>query len=375
MAIVRLTQARVGALRPKKRAYELRDKDLKGFGIRVLPSGEMRYFVHGQHERRRLWMMVGHAPAMGLDEARSRARALLGATRAGAIGSQDISNPLFETVSEEVFRRFARHWKPGTFEMNRHYLRKHVLPYFTGRPIAEITREDVARWFRALHATPGAANRAIPVLSVIMREAELLDYRSEDTNPCRGIQRYRRPHRERFLSEQEIGRVGTVLKQYETTHPLYAAAIGLLLLTGCRKSEIATLHWSYLREGNLYLPDSKTGPRTVWLCRNALQILDHLPRKGRWIFPSPRRSRKPISNNVLNRFWSQVCAEACVPEVRLHDLRHSYASIALKLGESVLTIGRLLGHTAPSTTLKYTHVDDQTVRSAVEAINNAFVEG
>ena len=149
-------------------------------------------------------------------------------------------------------------------------------------------------------------------------------------------------------------------------------AIALLLHTGCRRSEITTLQWHHVREGKLFLPDSKTGPRTVWLSRAAYGILHRLPRKKRWIFPSARRPGTPISAHTLYEFWTRVREEAGVPNVRLHDLRHSYASFALSLGESVITIGRLLGHAQPSTTLKYIHFADATVREAVEVVGDAL---
>ena len=131
------------------------------------------------------------------------------------------------------------------------------------------SRADVQRWFASLHATPGAANRSAPILSVILRKAEVYGYRPEGTNPCVGIRRYRRKSRERFLSAAELRRLALTLEQHEARRPLHVAFLRLLLLTGCRKSEIATLEWSSYREGHLFLPDAKAGPRTVWLSSRA----------------------------------------------------------------------------------------------------------
>ena len=155
----------------------------------------------------------------------------------------------FESVAEEVFRRYGRTWKPQTLAVNRIYLRKQLMPSFRGRPIADITRRDVQRWFAALHATPAAANRSLPILSLIFRQAEFHGYRSEDSNPCAGLRRYRRRSRERFLTAGETRRLGGALAAQESVTLLSVAVIRLLLLTGCRQSEIRTLQWQDYREG------------------------------------------------------------------------------------------------------------------------------
>ena len=237
---------------------------------------------------------------------------------------------------------------------------------FEGRAIGEVTRHDVQRWFASLHATPVAADRSAPVLSVIFRQAEVYGYRPDGSNPCTGIKRYRRRNRERFLNDNEIRRLSRVLDKKIAKQHL-TAMVRLLLLTGCRKSEILTLHWSDYREGKLYLTDSKTGPRTIWLSSPARRILDGRPRIGPWVFPSPR-GHHHLSTGTLDDFWQEVRAEAGITDVRLHDLRHTYATVALAHGETVLTIGRLLGHTDPATTLKYTHLADASVHEAVEAL-------
>ncbi|MCY4232092.1 MAG: site-specific integrase, partial [Alphaproteobacteria bacterium] len=153
----------------------------------------------------------------------------------------------------------------------------------------------------------------------------------------------------------------------EARYPQQSAIIRLLLLTGCRKGEILTLQWSNYREGNLFLRDSKTGPRTVWLSEPARAVLDGLERKGRWIFPASKGD-KPLTAGWLNSFWTKVRAEAGLEDVHLHDLRHTTASLALRRGETVLAIGRLLGHRRPETTLKYIHLADAMVHEAAETV-------
>ena len=366
MAAIRLTQRRVNALRARKTVRNVRDAELKGYGVRIMPSGAKRYFIHSQHRGHRTWKIIGDAAVMTEAEARARARSMLAALRDDRdIETEASGDALFEAVAEEVFTRYGRRWKPRTLAVNRRYLRSQILPFFAGRPVAEIDREEVQRWFRSLHATPAAANRSAPILSVIMQQAEAWGLRPETGNPCKGIRRYRQKRCERFLSPEEYRRLGTVLDRHEARQPFRVAALRLLLLTGCRKSEIVTLEWRFYRDGRLYLADSKTGPRTVWLCAAVREILDGLPRSSRFVFPIAGWTT-PWS--WLDAFWMQLRAEAGLEDLRLHDTRHSYASMALSSGETIRTVGRLLGHDNAATTLKYAHLSDATVRETVEAL-------
>ncbi len=366
MPNTRITESRIEALKPRKRPYDIRDSELKGFGVRVLPSGARRFFIHSQHEGQRVWKTIGDADCMALDEARRRATGLLAALwrdEAPVLPEER----LFEIVAEEVFSRYGQRWKPRTMKVNRKYLRNQILPWFGGMNIADIAKQDVQRWFASLRATPVSADRSAPILSVIMRQAELYGYRPEGSNPCTGIRRYRRKGRERFLSQTELHRLARVLDSHEAQHARNVAFIRLLLLTGCRRDEIRTLQWSDYRESRLFLRDSKTGPRTVWLSAPAREVLEGFPRQGRWVFPSPRR-QEAISVTVFERFWLRLREEAGIADVRLHDCRHTYASIAIMAGESVTTTARLLGHNNAGTTLKYVHLSDRSVREATDAL-------
>ena len=363
---IRLTQRRVDALPRRRTVRDVRDTALKGYGVRVMPSGTKRYFIHSQHQGRRVWKIVGDAGTMTEAEARNRARSMLAVLRDGRDADAEApGEALFETVAEEVFTRYGRRWKPRTLQVNRIYLRRQILPFFEERFIGAITCQDVQDWFRSLHATPAAANRSAPILSVIMQQAEAWGYRPENSNPCNGIRRYRQARSERFLSPEEYRRLARVLDRHEADRPFHAAAVRLLLLTGCRKSEILTLKWRFYREGKLYLPDSKTGPRTVWLCATARDVLDRLPRPSRWVFPVGDL-RTPW--DWLDPFWRHVRKEAGLEDVRLHDTRHSYASMALLSEETIRTVGRLLGHEKASTTLKYAHLSDTSLREAIDAL-------
>ena len=283
------------------------------------------------------------------------------------------SLPKFEDIAEPVLLRHARLWKPSTLAVCRSYLRNQIMPFFGKLPVAEITHADVRRWFAGLAATPAAANRSLPVLSVILRGAEALGHRTDARNPCVGIKRHRLRGRSRFLTSREMHRLGDALDAYEPRAAAAVAVVRLLLLTGARQGEVRGLQWRDYREGNLYLPDGKTGPRTVWLSTAARSVLDSLQHAGRWVFPKPCGSG-PMSTETLYRHWRILRHDADLADVRLHDLRHSYASFALRQGETVLTIGRLLGHRDPNTTLRYLHFADPLARQSTETIGSVLAE-
>ena len=247
MPNITLSEARAKALRTRRAAYDIRDPKLKGFGVRVLPSGAKRLFIHSQHRGQRTWKTVGDANTMALDEARTRADSILAAIRIGDDAPMATHAPCFETVAEAVFQRHAHIWKAKTL-----YSESLLLPM----PAPSLVRRAV----NCRHRSPGRATlvrlasgyarcrRPLqPILSVILREAELMGYRPEGSNPCRGIRRYRRKGRERYLTDEEIRRLAARLSANESERPLQVAAVRLLLLTGCRRSEVLTLRWSATR--------------------------------------------------------------------------------------------------------------------------------
>ncbi len=163
------------------------------------------------------------------------------------------TGPLFADFAADFMRRQGRRWKPSTRKANAHLIERRLAPFFGAMPVAKIDRADVRRWFDSLSGTPGSANRTLPVLSVMMRQAELWDLRPQGSNPCRNMRRYRTAPRERFLSLDELKRLGFVLDHAEDRQA--AAAIRLLLFTGARSSEIAGLQWDWIRDTRAVLPD------------------------------------------------------------------------------------------------------------------------
>ena len=394
MTVTVLTPAGVAAAAPMRRPYIIRDREVTGLGLRVAPTGRRAFVVNIVRGGKRHRETLGNADTMPLTDARAAA-----ARRIAMVTALHKAGPEtpFEAMADVAMHRMARFWKPTTMRSSRSTLENAILPYFTGRTIASIGYGDVEDWFAGLHATPGTANRAVPLLSIIMREAEEAGARPEGANPTRGLRRYRRPRPERTLTPDETARLGRVLGRMEATHPLKVAMIRLLVLTGCRVGELRTLEWRDYRGGHLHLRDSKSGPRTVSLSSPARDVLDGLrTRRSKLVFPPPRRGRPGKSpghgqdakgrganghgtkgNGAIDisSFWRRIRVEACIDDVRLHDLRHNYASQAISQGESLRVVGTLLGHAKPESTLRYIHLDDDQLLKAVQKVDGAMACG
>ena len=238
----------------------------------------------------------------------------------------------------------------------------------------EIEHSHVQEWFNRASETggPGAANRSCEILRAMMNKAEEWGIMPEGSNPCAMIRMNRRRKCERFLSDQEFERLGEAIDRHRDTRPLHCAALYLLILTGCRKSEITNLTWSEVKSRRLLLTDSKTGPRTVWLGDAAWNILQCLPRRRdrAEVFWNPA-TRRQIDVDCL---WRDVREEAGLHGVRLHDLRHSFASHAAARSETLPMIGKLLGHRHVTTTARYAHLDDGPVIEAGQRIGDLIEE-
>ena len=216
------------------------------------------------------------------------------------------------------------------------------------------------------------------VLSRIFTLAEIWGLRPDGSNPCRHVKRFREDKRERFLSDEEYRRLGEALAESETKGlepPLVVAAIRLLMLTGCRKAEILTLRWEHvdLDAGELRLPDSKTGAKIVHLGDPAIAVLRGIPRPddSPWVITGGKRDR-PLHD--LHYWWKRIRERAKLDGVRIHDLRHSYASGGLLVGEGLPMIGKLLGHNHVHTTARYAHLANDPLKSAANRIATRIAE-
>jgi integrase len=250
--------------------------------------------------------------------------------------------------------------------------RLYIVPRVGRRPIGELKRQDIAKLHHELNGTPYQANRTLALLSKFFGWAEKHGLRPDGSNPCRHVEKYREGRRERFLSQAELARLGDALREAEqdkSCSPWAIAAIRLLTFTGARRNEILTLRWEHVSEehGCLMLPDSKTGRKAVHLNPPALDVLDAIPRlEGNPYVICGEKAGRHLVN--LEKPWRRIRAVAKLDDVRLHDLRHSFASVAASGGQSLVVIGKMLGHSQPATTARYAHLADDPVKAASDAV-------
>ena len=363
---------RVRAARPRATKYEVRDDVVSGLALTVQPTGVRTYFLARMVRGRRRYATIGSAEAMTIPEARREARRLIASYIEPARkdnGPRTPGHPMTD-FADEFLDRQARHWKPKTRETNARVVQKDILPAFGHLTVDAIAVEHVKDWFASMAERPGIANRAMPVLSMMMRMAELWGYRRHNSNPCRNTRRYKMKPMERYLTAEEMARLNAVLTRDEFWCPHIVAIVRLLMLTGCRFGEIAALEWDWIRDRRIHLPDSKSGPRTVWLSSAARAVIDAIPRYGEdcpYLFPA-RPPTRPIDNIASQ--WNRIRDEAGLPGLRLHDLRHSWASVAAMNGVDMVTVAKLLGHALVETTERYVHLSDQSVTDAADRVSN-----
>lgn len=369
----KLTQRSVAALAAKESDYFVWDTLLPGFGVRVMPSGSKTYQVQYRRGARTRRASLGRHGTVSTEQARNKAREMLGQVAGGSDPIEEIALERMAQTMGDLCDRFLEihvnvHLKPASARDYRAHIRNRIKPALGRFLIADLQRKDIANLHYRFKETPIQANRMLSVLSKMFNMAELWGLRPDGTNPCRHIPKFKENRRERFLTQAEIQRLGDVLLQVEQNRsetPHVTAAFRLLLLTGCRLMEIQTARWDYVTERGLELPDSKVGRRCIPLPNAARAILSTLPRTAG--HPFIIEGKLPNAHITdLQHPWRRIREKAGLEDVRIHDLRHTYASIAVSGGMPIQMVGRLLGHTQLQTTLRYAHLADDPIRAAAE---------
>lgn len=340
------------------------DYVLPGFGERTHSSGRKSYVLQRTMGGKQRLITIGDAAILSERIAKDVARRLILRIELGQNPAEKKQRgkktPTYASFLRHYWEVAAPTWKPSTLEIHDIYRRTHLEHAFAGKFIDEISHADAVRWHALLtrSAGPGAANRAMEILKAMFAKAEAWGYLPEHSNPFRGVKRNKGRKIERFLSQDEMARLGEALARHRADRPNEVAVISLLALTGCRRGEILNLTWGEVQGRKLKLIDSKTGARIVWLGEEARAVFDRLPR-GKSHERVFQFEVLPIS--ALEGFWRMLRAEAGLEGVRLHDLRHNYASLAARSSETMPMIGKLLGHRDIRTTVRYAHLDDDTV--------------
>ena len=406
------------------------DTDLKGFGLKLMPpstknpAGAKSWIVeyrpgNGGRGVAKKRVVLGSIGSLTPEQAREAAKTMLASVRLGADpsamraekrGAKTIAElaPLYDAETNPLR-------KPRTVETYENYWRKHIIPAMGGMAASAMTKADVVK----LHRTTGVdtkvtANRLVTLLAHFYEWAQDAKHVPKGHNPAKGVDRFKETGKERFLTPEELGRLGTALRLAETDgipwpsadgkplskhaptqpqnrltkiSPQAAGAIRLLIFTGARLREILHLEWAHVDFSRtmLFLPDSKSGKKPIVLGGAAVAVLKDLERlalaEARLIDPA---ARKPMSHYVfptadvrkpkpdIRRPWRLIQQAADLPGVRLHDLRHSFASVGAGSGLGLPIIGKLLGHGDVKTTAKYAHLDANPLRRANDVIGKAI---
>lgn len=395
MASGRITKRTVDALKGTGKEFVLWDGELTGFGVRVRQSGSKSfvavYRTGGRNTPLRR-VTIGSVGKIEADKAREEARTIirqaeLGQDRA-AEKAKARAEMTFDRVCDLYLAEGCDTKKASTLATDKGRIERHIKPLLGRKRIGEISRTDVEKFMRDVAAGKtavdektkrrgraiveggkGTATRTVGLLGGIMSFAVSRQLRTD--NPVRGVKRYADKKGQTFLSADELRRVGEALLKAEAdgANPSAIAIIRLLAFTGARKSEIAGLRWSEidLERGYLRLGDSKTGAKVIPIGAPAVEVLVGVSsiEGSPFVFPASRGEGR---FQGVERVWRKIRSDAAFPNLRLHDLRHSFASVGLARGDALPVIGAILGHADVKTTSRYAHLADDPVRQAADGI-------
>jgi integrase len=405
---LRLGRRTLSTLPPLSRPTVFYDTDLTGFGLKASPTGALSFIVEyrpgaggrGVSKRR---MVLGTPKTLTPEEARNLASGVLARVRLGHDPAAERSNERKAETVHDLLNSFMDDHirmkrKSRTAKLFQGYIDNHILPPLGARKAPSLARTDVERLHKSIGKTkPVTANRVISLIAAAysygLRSGRLSDGLK---NPASGIEKFREEVRERFLTEAELRRLGEAVREAETVGvpwmkeskskharkrenritnigPHAAAALRLLIFTGARLREILDLRWDYvdLQRGLLFLPDSKTGKKTIVLGAAALAVLENLPRVGSFVIAGAN-NEQPRAD--LQRPWALVSMRAGLSGIRLHDLRHSFASVGAGSGFGLPVIGKLLGHSNSKTTERYAHLAADPLRLASDVISRSIAK-
>ena len=351
-----IMSAQVGAV--------LRDHDVPGLHVRIQPARRSYYLYYRTREGRERRPKLGDHPTLSLPEARKISRALLLRVANGEDPGARIAQ-----ARKEAKDTVGEHWgsfmdhvsataKPRTVTEYEGAYRRYVHKYLGGMSVREVTNDVAAAVHRDLKTVPVAANRVVALMSAYFRH--LVRAGLATSNPFEGIRKYTERKHERILSEDEARAVRESMDRHEAKYTEGVAYLKLLWLTGARPDELSRLRWEDVKDGVAILRDHKTQRtgafRKIYLSESARRVLNKVPKGSGLVF----------GENPPRRLWSRISKEAGCPDMRMYDLRHTYASAALEAGVPLDQVGMLLGHTSVQTTKRYAHLAPHVGSAAAE---------
>lgn len=381
----KITKSLADRLQAKEKSYFVFDDQITGFCLRVSPNGKRFYYLQYMKNKKVKRLPLGQHGIITAEKARDQALQMLVDVKKGGDPQREASDQKREPYMSDLCERYmAEHvevyCKPRTKVGYQWLLRRAILPYFRDMQVSKVTRADVAAFHHSMRATPYNANRALEMVSKMFELAELWGLRPDGSNPRKKLKKYPMKARERYLSKDEVKRLGAVLdemKQYPDENLAAVYCIQLLLLTGCRLGEIQTLRWDYYDRDNRYirLPDSKTGAKIVYIGAAVVNLLAEIERHPARPKDNPYViwGKKPGTHMAdVQNAWQRFRNAADISDVRIHDLRHSFASFAVNKGMSLPMIGRLLGHSQVQTTARYAHLMAEPMKQAATDVTETL---
>jgi integrase len=385
---IKLTKRLVDSIKsPSKGEKEVlvHDALIRGFALRLRPGSQNKSFiVHyriGGRRGRLRKVTIGPYGIFTVEQAREQARQILAMAKRGEDPAEFKASRRTDPTMNDLWERYLHDYaeprkKAGSIREDVSIWTNHISPAMANLLVADVSRSDVAKLHSKMHKTPTHANRARALLSKMMNLAEDWRLREDNSNPCKHIKPYKEKKRERYMTGEEYLKLGQALVEMEEQRELLqsaAAAIRVLALTGCRLNEIIRLKWVHIDDdaGLIRLPDSKTGAKQIYLTKEIIKILETIePSSSEWVFPGTKEEN-PVT---LYSVWPRLMKRAGIKNLRIHDLRHSHASIGVAEGYSLPVLGKLLGHSQMTTTERYAHLSDNPLREAAKLISSKIAQ-
>ncbi len=378
----KLTKKIIDATQPQEKDLILWDSEISGFCCKITPAGKKSYFLYYRtQDRRQRKPKIGDHGIMTSEQARNIAQIWLLEVSQGkdpsAEKQESRENPTLRELAAKYMREHAPRKKASSSKEDQRLWDQHILPTLGRLKVSSIERSDISKLQHSLQHLSTTANRVLSLLSKALNLAELWGYRPNHSNPCLHVKKYKENKRERFLNPDELSLLMNALDEEEgvSHNPWALYAIRLLLLTGCRLNEILSLKWEEVDFNNqfLRLSDSKTGKKLVYLSTVAVDVLKKVPKQdgNPHVICGDKTGRHLVN---LQKPWNRIRLEIGLGDVRLHDLRHTFASIAAGKGVSLPIIGALLGHKQTQTTARYAHLIGQPLLEASEIISGQIMK-